>query len=232
MFKKIIIAAISASFVATAVFADSTNIGVRYSSATMLASGSETTDSGSVNNGGAKVTQKEQNADFQLPSLFIEREIELNGGFSVAAGLDFVPLTAQVDALTDGKGADAKIKAGNLITYYLQPSFALNESVSVFGKIGYSEGDLKISDIGHQATSADQQTGDAAATDASTSKTLEGPMYGVGAQYTMDGGVFSFVRLEATLTDFDEVKHTNSNGKILKAEAEMELITLTVGKSF
>ena len=140
MFKKIIIAAISASFVATAVFADSTNIGVRYSSATMLASGSETTDSGSVNNGGAKVTQKEQNADFQLPSLFIEREIELNGGFSVAAGLDFVPLTAQVDALTDGKGADAKIKAGNLITYYLQPSFALNESVSVFGKIGYSEG--------------------------------------------------------------------------------------------
>jgi hypothetical protein len=232
MFKKIIIAALSASFIASAAFADSTNIGVRYSMANMAASGSETTDSAAISSGGAAVTQAEQNADFQLPSIFVEREIEINSGFSIAAGLDFVPLTAQVDSLTDGKGADAKIKAGNLFTYYLQPSFALNENLSLFGKIGYAEGDLEISDIGHQATAAEGLVGDTAATDSGTSKTLEGPMYGLGAQYNMDGGVFNFVRLEATLTDFDGVTHTNSNGKVLKADAEMELITLTVGKSF
>ena len=39
-------------------------------------------------------------------------------------------------------------------------------------------------------------------------------------------------RLEATKTDFDQIKHTNSNSKVLTADAEMELITLSFGRSF
>ena len=35
-----------------------------------------------------------------------------------------------------------------------------------------------------------------------------------------------------SITDFDEISHTNSNGKVLKADAEMTLISISVGKSF
>ena len=230
MFKKLIIAAVSASLVASAAFADSTNIGVRISAANLAASGTETTDSGSVNNGGAKITNKEKDASFELPSLFVEKAFDMNSGLSMVLGLDFVPMTEDVATLGGGTGTDAKVKAGNLITAYIQPTFAVNENISLYGKLGYAQGDLEINDITRQATAT--QTGDDASTDKSADKTLEGPVYGLGVQLNKDLGVFSFVRLEATRTDFDQISHTNSNGKKLTADAEMDLITLTVGKSF
>ena len=147
MFKKIIIAAISASFLASAAFADSTNIGVRFSSADLSASGSENT-----NLAGTDVTQKERDASFEMPSIFVEKQFETNSMLNIAVGLDFVPLTEDVATLGGGDGTDAKVKAGNLITAYIQPSISINESISVFGKIGYAQGDLDINDITRQAT--------------------------------------------------------------------------------
>ena len=203
MFKKLIIAAISASFLVSSAFADSTNIGVRLSAANMAASGTEHT-----NLAGTNVTQKEKDADFILPSIFVERQMDLESGLSIAVGLDFVPLTEEVDTLGGATGTGAKISAGNLFTAYLQPSFSVNEN-------------------SRQATTAGT-----ASTDKSSDQELEGPVYGLGIQMNNDMGVFNFIRLEATRTDFDRVSHTNSNGKVLTADAEMDLITLTIGKSF
>jgi len=220
------------SFVASAAFADSTNVGVRISGANLSAQGSETTDLAGGNSGGAVNTQKEREADFILPSVFVEKQIDMNStGLSMVLGLDFVPLSEEVETLSGGTGLDAVIKAGNLITAYLQPTFSVNETISVYGKVGYATGDLEIDSLKRQATTA-SQTNDVASTDGATSKTLEGPVYGLGVQMNNDIGIFNFIRLEATRTDFDEVSHTNSNGKILKADTEMDLITLTFGKSF
>ena len=225
MFKKTIIAAISASFLASVAFADSTNIGVRLSAASMNASGTETTDTATT------VTQKNQEASFTLPSIFVERSMDFGASFSMVAGLDFVPLTAEIDKLGGGDGTDATISAGNLITAYLQPSFSINDKTSIYGKLGYAMGDLNVDDITRQATTA-SQTGDAASTETSSDKDLEGPVFGIGIQVNQDSGVFNFVRLEATKTDFDRVSHTNSNGKTLTANAELELMTISFGKSF
>ena len=222
MFKKIIIAAISASFLASAAFADSTNIGVRFSSADLSASGSENT-----NLSGTDLTQKERDASFEMPSIFIEKQFETGSMFDIAFGLDFVPLTEDVATLGGGDGTDAKIKAGNLITAYIQPSISVTEDISVFGKVGYAQGDLDINDITRQATTAGT-----ASTELKADKKLKGPVLGLGVQFNKDIGPISFVRLEATRTDFDQINHTNSNGKVLKADAEMDLVSLTIGKSF
>tara|TARA_B110000027_G_C16035986_1_gene263110 strand:+ start:239 stop:907 length:669 start_codon:yes stop_codon:yes gene_type:complete len=222
MFKKIIIAAISASFLASAAFADSTNFGVRFSTAELTASGSENT-----NLAGTDLTQNERDATFEIPSVFVEKQMDLSSGLNISLGLDFVPLTEDVATLSGGDGTDGKIKAGNLMTAYIQPSFSVSENISIYGKVGYASGDLKITDITRQATTAGT-----AATDTSADKTLEGPVYGLGIQVNADIGAFSFIRLEGTHTDFDQVTHTNSNGKVLKADAEMDLISLTIGKSF
>ena len=219
--KKLIIAAISASFVASAAFADSTNIGFRISSGNLAASGSETTNQAST------VTQSERDADFEMGSIFVERQIETNDKFSITIGLDYVPMTASVASLTGGDGTDAKVSAGNLFTAYLQPTFIVNDSVSLFGKVGFASGDLEITDISRQATTAGT-----ASTDGAQDKTLEGTVYGIGAQVNRAFGPFDFVRLEATKTDFDRISHTNSNSKVLTADAEMELISLSIGKSF
>ena len=222
MFKKLIITAISASLVASAAFADSTNVGFRISAGNLAASGTETT-----NLAGTDVTQKERDASFEMPSIFVEKQFETNSMLNIAVGLDFVPLTEDVATLGGGDGTDAKVKAGNLITAYIQPSISVSENISVFGKIGYAQGDLEITDITRQATTAGT-----ASTDNGADKSLDGPVFGLGVQMNKDVGVFNFVRLEATRTDFDQVNHTNSNGKVLKADAEMDLVTFTIGKNF
>ena len=223
MFKKIIIAAISASFIASAAFADSTNIGVRISTADLSAKGKDET-----NLAGTATTQRERDASFEMPSIFVEKQFEVSSMFDLAFGLDFVPLTESVATIGGGTGTDAKIKAGNLITAYIQPSISINENVSIFGKIGYAQGDLDINDVTRQAS-----TDSEGSTDLKADKKLKGPVLGLGVQYNKDLGPISFVRLEATRTDFKKINHTNAtSGKKLEAEAEMDLISFTIGKNF
>ena len=224
--KKLTIAFISVIFLAASAQADS--VGVRISQANMDASGSHTTNSttaGALGGGGAAVNAS-GNADFMVASLFAEKDIEL-GGMNMSIGLDVIPFTTEVDKLGGSDGFDATIEVGNLITAYIQPTFDLGE-MSVFAKVGYSQADLDITNISRQATTAGS-----ASTDGNTGKSLEGMMFGAGVQKAVSHmGGDGFVRLEATVTDFDEISHTNSNGKVVKADAEMTMISLSIGKTF
>ena len=224
--KKLTIAFISVIFLAVSAQADS--VGVRISQANMDASGSHTTNSttaGSLGGGGAAVNAS-GNSDFMVASLFAEKDIEL-GGMSMSIGLDVIPFTTEVEKLGGSDGFDATVEVGNLITAYIQPTFDLGD-MSVFAKVGYSQADLDITNISRQATTAGT-----ASTDGNTGKDLEGMMFGAGVQKAVQHmGGDGFVRLEATFTDFDEISHTNSNGKVVKADAEMTMISLSIGKTF
>ncbi len=226
--KKLTIAFISVIFLAVSAQADS--VGVRISQSNLDATGSGTTNSttaGSLNKGGAAVNSS-GNADFMVASLFAEKDVEL-GGMTMSLGIDVIPFTTEVEKLGGGTGFDATIEVGNLITAYIQPTFDLGD-MSVFAKVGYSQADLDITNTSRQATGTGQGT---AGTDGNTGKSLEGMMFGAGVQKAVQHmGGDGFVRLEATVTDFDEISHTNSNGKILKADAELTMISLSIGKTF
>ena len=220
--KRLITAIIASVFVCSFALAE-TSIGVRASIANMDASGSHTTNSASGSSGGDAVSAS-GNADFELASFFVERGgLDINGiDFSI--GLDVIPFSAEVDKLGGGDGTDATVKVEDVFTLYIQPTFNAANDTSVFLKAGYTQGDVEISDITRQATTAGT-----ASTDGTTSKSLEGFMVGLGVQKNVDMG---FLRLEATVTDFDEISHTNSNSKVVKANADMSMISLSVGKTF
>ncbi len=208
------------SLVGFSALAEGTSIGIKFSNANMEASGSHTTNSttsGSLGSGGAAVSASDD-ADFNMASFFIERSIDA-GALTMSVGLDVIPMSAEVDKLDGGDGFDATVTVENVITAYIQPTFG-----NVFVKAGYTMGDVDITDISRQATNAGT-----ASTDGDQSKDLEGFMYGAGIQVDLDAG---FVRLEGTFTDFDEISHTNSNGKVVKADSELTLISLSLGKSF
>ena len=221
--KKILISTILAVFFTFSASA-TTNIGISISAANMDASGSHTTNStttGSLGSGGAAVNASGE-ADFEMASFFIEKELEYNG-LNLAIGLDALPMSTEVSSLGGGDGFDATVEVGNLMTAYIQPSFNTG-SFSVFLKAGVSTVDVDISSISRQATTAGT-----ASTDSDQSKQVGGEMYGVGIQTGMADG---FIRLEYTNTDFDEISHTNSNGKVVKADSELSRISLSFGKSF
>jgi len=216
MIKKITIALFALLLGNAVANADSTNIGLKVSYGTMDASGSHTTnDSATVNASG--------DASFPFGSIFIERQISTDN-MDIALGLDINPTTQEVDKLGGGDGFDATVDMGNLYTAYIQP-MKKSGNVTFFAKLGYSQADIDITNISRQATTAGT-----ASTDGPQSKSLEGPMFGLGIQ--VDTASSSFVRLEASRTDFDEISHTNSNGKVVKAEAELDAVSISFGKSF
>ena len=222
--KKIIVTTVLFTFLSFSANAE-TNIGVRLSQANMDASGSHTTNSttsGSLGGGGAAVTAA-ADADFDMASFFVEREVDA-GSITLALGLDVVPFTATVDTLDGGDGFDATVEVGNLLTAYIQPMFNNGGSMSFFVKAGMASADLDINNISRQATTAGT-----ASTDGNQGKSLDGVMYGAGLQKDLDSG---FVRLEGTITDFDEISHTNSNGKVVKADSELTQISISFGRSF
>ena len=202
--------------------ADSTNVGLKLSYGNLDATGSHTTNSSSGGSGGSAVAAS-GDASFPFGSVFIERQISRDN-FDIALGLDINPTTQEVDKLGGGNGFDATVDMGNLYTAYIQP-MKQSGNVTFFAKLGYAQADIDIKDITRQATTAGT-----ASTDGNTSKSLEGPMYGIGLQ--VDSSSSAFVRLEATRTDFDEISHTNSNGKIVKADAQLDAISLSIGRSF
>tara|TARA_B110000971_G_C19899502_1_gene449251 strand:+ start:158 stop:832 length:675 start_codon:yes stop_codon:yes gene_type:complete len=224
MFKKLIIAAISASFVVSAAFADSTSVGFRLSSGDLSASGQETT-----NLAGAVTAQTSRSASFEMGSIFVEHQVSASDKFGVTFGLDFVPMTADIASLGGTTGFNAKISAGNLITAYVQPTINVNDSISIFGKAGISSGDLELTDFVRQATATGN--GNASA-DIAQDKRLSGFVFGIGAQVNRAFGPINFIRLEGTHTAFDRIEHTNTNGKVLHADAEMDLVSLSIGRSF
>jgi hypothetical protein len=197
--------------------ADTTNVGIKLSYGNFDASGSETTnDPATVSRSG--------DADFPFASVFIERDFTLTN-FNIALGLDYIPLEAEVETVGGGTGFDAKVEVKDQFTLYVQPSKKLDNGITIFGKLGYSQADLQVSQTARQAA-----TTGTIGTDTGASRDLEGPMIGLGVEKEFANK--AFVRFEASYTDYDEISYTNSNGKILKASAELTAAHLSIGKKF
>ena len=208
--------------------ADTTNVGIKLSYGNFDASGSETTDSAGSNAGGTAVSRS-GDADFPFASVFVERDFALTN-FNIALGLDYIPLEAEVETIGGGTGFDAKVEVKDQFTVYIQPSKKLDNGITIFGKLGYSQADLQISQTSRQAQSATQAAPDVAGTDTGASRDLEGPMIGLGVEKEFANK--AFVRFEVSYTDYDEISYTNTNSKVLKASAELTAAHLSIGKKF
>ena len=224
--KKILAITASLMFVASSAFADTTNVGISITDTTLAASGTETVNSAGSGGGGAASAIAEKEGSATLASVFVERQFETkNDRLNISLGLDFVPMSGEIAKLDGGDGTDAKVEAGKLLTLYVQPTYLVNDRVSIYAKAGFSKGDLDISDVTRQATTAGT-----ASTDSNQTKELSGTVLGFGAQIAMSNDMF--IRLDANRTDFDTINHTNSNSKKLTADAEMDRISFVFGKSF
>ena len=210
--------------------ADTTNVGIKLSYGNFDASGTETQDKDGSNSGGTALARS-GDADFPFASAFVERDFALTN-FNIALGLDYIPLEAEIETIGGSTGFNAKVEVKDQFTLYIQPSKKLDNGMTVFAKLGYSQADLQVSQTARQAqaTATGTQTNDAAGTDTGASRDLEGPMFGLGVEKEFANN--AFVRLEVSYTDYDEISYTNTNSKVLKASAELTAAHLSIGKKF
>jgi opacity protein-like surface antigen len=203
-------------------FADNYNIGLSGSYGRFEASGSETKDGIKKNRSG--------DSEFPFASIFVEYNKTMSKEWDVAFGLDYIPFSAEIDSRSDTQtnnmtGNDvtgtrsATLDLKNHFTAYIQPSYNLGNGLAVFGKVGFSHADLKIT-----------------TTNLSNSGTLnkddklEGYLAGIGVQKNIDKTMF--VRFEANYTDYNSVAYTNSSGTVINADPELWTAKISIGKSF
>jgi opacity protein-like surface antigen len=181
-------------------------------------------------NGTAK-TPKSGDADFPFASIFAEYNTTLDKSWKLAIGLDYIPLSTEIEAMTrtstsqnagttTGSGnTTAKMELKNHATLYIQPSYMIDQTLSVFGKVGYSQADLNI-------------TASNAATGSSINKkdTLEGYLVGIGIQNNISKT--AFVRLEGNYTDYDNVDYTNTTGTRFTGDGKLMAAKISIGTSF
>ena len=204
------------------VLADNYNIGLSGSYGSFEASGNQTKDGVTKN--------AEGDATFPFASIFIEYNKTLSKEWDVAFGLDYIPFSAEIDSRSDTQTNNmtsndvtgtrsATLDLKNHFTAYIQPSYNLGNGLAVFGKVGFSHADLKIT-----------------TTNLSNSGTLnkddklEGYLAGIGVQKNIDKTMF--VRFEANYTDYNSVSYTNSSGTVINANPELWTAKISIGKSF
>jgi opacity protein-like surface antigen len=202
--------------------ADNYNIGLSGAYGNFEASGSQTKDSVKKNQSG--------DAEFPFASIFVEYNKTMSKEWDVAFGLDYIPLSTEIDSrsetntdLTESTtvtgSRSATIDLRNHFTAYIQPSYNLGNGLAVFGKVGFSHADLKV-------TSANLSGKGTLNKD----DTLEGYLAGIGIQKNIDKTMF--VRFEANYTDYDTVTYTNSSGTQFSADPELWTAKISIGKSF
>ena len=221
-FTKLSAATFLLASVSIPVLADNYNIGLSGSYGSFEASGNQTKDGVTKN--------AEGDATFPFASIFIEYNKTLSKEWDVAFGLDYIPFSAEIDSRSDTQTNNmtsndvtgtrsATLDLKNHFTAYIQPSYNLGNGLAVFGKIGFSHADLKIT-----------------TTNLSNSGTLnkddklEGYLAGIGVQKNIDKTMF--VRFEANYTDYNSVSYTNSSGTVINANPELWTAKISIGKSF
>ena len=202
--------------------ADNFNIGLSGAYGNFEASGTQAKDGVTKSQSG--------HADFPFASIFAEYNKTMSKEWDVAFGLDYIPLSTEIDDRSDTDtnnmtsnnvtgNRKATLDLKNHLTAYIQPSYNLGNGLAVFGKVGYSHADLEIktTNLSNSGT-------------LNTKDDLEGYLVGIGMQKNIDKTLF--VRLEANYTDYDAVTYTNSSGTVINANPELWTAKISIGKSF
>ena len=231
--KKIIPTALLLTSISSVALADNWNVGASVSYANIDGTASDS----QVTGGGVRVAQtrggKSGDADFPFGSVFAEYAKTMNKDLDLIIGIDYVPFKAEIDSQsrtdtsleanennTSNTGVrQAKLELENYATLYLQPTFKVGGGTSVYGKVGYIHGDVKI-------------TGSNTATNSTINAkdTINGYTFGLGVQHNLDKNLF--VRLEGNFTAHDDVTATDSKSTKFTADSEMYAGKLSIGYSF
>jgi len=169
---------------------------------------------------------------FQVPALTASYTKDIAGMMSLTVGAEYVPvkatLSTAVNTDTDSTDKDSaidravtnRVKAtlDNHLTVFIQPTVNINDSLSVFGTIGYSEASLDVQ--------AQTQT----STAKNFSPTLEGVRLGLGVRYYIQDGIF--VQLEGYEVDYDTISGTTADDTKVTVDADDTVAQVTIGTTF
>lgn len=235
LYKYVVALVVAITFGATtsSIAFEGLSFGVIGNSATFDTTGSET--EGSTETGSDKETNSGSHShDVEYPALFLEATTGTAGGFGMTVGIEYIPGSTSIgaksrtDAAGDSTDGDAgtytaKAEVDNHITFYLEPTYMMNDNFGLYGKLGATHVNIKSLesiDIGADSSAY----GD---------KGAWGGMYGIGIKAVHGSGLF--FKLEGMKTEYSEIKLKSTSGtkaKNIAATPEQTAARIAIGYNF
>ena len=210
--RKLFLTTLSIILIPFAVSAE-TRIGISGAFSTFDTSGTETTKSSSEANSGSK------SEDVVVPGIFIEK----TNNSGVAFGFEFNPGEAELGSGT-GADDDAETSGAN------KASAEVSSHMSLYGLFPIGPAYLRFGLV-----HASIDTTETLATGTKYgNEDVDGRIFGLGLQKDLTS---AFFRIEATYTDYDDVKYlgsldSDSVRNTIEADVDSTAIKLSLGKSF
>ena len=225
---SVLLTALMVSFSTSVYSFEGFSVGAIFSSMDFSTAGQETTD-GPVGDGVNEVTKTTKTGSADKYAYFGEYTfaqgtsigVEMIEGTATLGSASRTATSSVANAGTAGTvTADAKIS--DPITFYVEPTFMINDVFGVYLKGGATTVSVEP-----------KETADAGGATASTYKSQDvvGLMTGYGAKYYY--GNF-FAKLEYVETDFETYSHTSTTGKknTITADVDTEETRIGIGYNF
>jgi opacity protein-like surface antigen len=225
---SVLLTALMVSFSTSVYSFEGFSVGAIFSSMDFSTAGQETTD-GPITDGVLEVTKTTKTGSADKFAYFGEYTfaqgtsigVEMIEGTATLGSASRTATSAVANAGTAGTvTADAKIS--DPITFYVEPTFMINDVFGVYLKGGATTVSVEPKEVA-----------DTASATASTYKSQDvvGLMTGYGAKYYM--GNF-FAKLEYVETDFETYSHTSTTGNknTITADVDTEETRIGIGYNF
>ena len=184
----------------------------------------DTTVTDDIDSNGTIDTTKDITNDVIIPSLFLEFATDLPNGGKAAFGVDYIPMSAELESRSTIQNEDGgtngtnsgTLDASNHVTAYvtLGGDVAGNHVFALAGMM-YAEGEYDLKSV-----SSTNRTGDV---------NIQGTKLGIGIERDMGEG---FMRVVLSDNDYDPVSATTSNATKVTADIDSTNLTVSFGRSF
>jgi|TARA_B110000438_G_scaffold225149_1_gene219152 hypothetical protein len=199
-------------------------IGLYGTTMTLNTDGSETETTGNKETASTSVDKT-----VGFGSVFTEVMFKSDSGFGTAINFEYIPGSfelgnkSRLDSVggspSDGNGTRiAKAKVSGIATLSLEPTFYVNDMWGIFLKAGVNR--LKVTT---QETLPESNYGN---------KDILGGVIGLGVRRDSPNGLF--MKVEASMTNYDEMTFNGTNGNLnqVKADLDSEALRFAIGYSF
>jgi hypothetical protein len=203
------------------------SIGLSLSAVGAEISGNSTATSGGGGTiGGNNVSSGAIGKVAEIAAIDLSYGFEMGANSVLSIGASYTPGKAKAGSanFTDNNSNNGTSDTGALTvevkdpyTIYIAPTYVVSKDSALYAKIGYSKADINTSATGGAALSAKPAD-------------LEGWTYAIGSKTLLTNNVY--VGVEASITDYDSISATTTNGSVINANPKVAQGTITLGYKF
>jgi len=222
--SAIALLASSTSLMAQSKSFEGVSLGITASVVGAEVSGSTSTNTNSANSSSGSIGKVTE-----IAAIDLSYAVSTGSNSLIAIGVNYIPGKAklgngafneggtQLGAQNEDSTTSTSASIKDPYTIYIAPTYAISKDAALYVKVGYSHADINVSSTGTERV-------------ASSPSTLEGWTYAIGSKTMLTPNTYFGV--EASVTDYDNLSATLTNGKTVSANPKVAQGTIALGYKF